>query len=224
MQGQAKCFEKLREIKASGTTIVIVSHSLSQIEQICERSIWIDEGKIRLMGSPTDVHPKYMEYMGQRSKPVTEAHNQAEKGDNSQTDDKIAEVVKAEMTDENGNPKSKFMTGEKAVLKIYYRAKPSEVDKDCLIGLSLLRTDKVICYGTNTQREHIKEIKLNEEGVIMCEIEKLNLVAGSYWFDIAIRSGNMFAYDYKSQAVKFQMYSNIAEVGVARLEHSWKFE
>ena len=116
------------------------------------------------------------------------------------------------------------MTGEKAVLKIYYRAKPSEVDKDCLIGLSLLRTDKVICYGTNTQREHIKEIKLNEEGVIMCEIEKLNLVAGSYWFDIAIRSGNMFAYDYKSQAVKFQMYSNIAEVGVARLEHSWKFE
>ena len=221
---QAKCFEKLREIKASGTTIVIVSHSLSQIEQICERSIWIDEGKIRLMGSPTDVHPKYMEYMGQRSKPVTEAHNQAEKSDNSQTDDKIAEVIKAEMTDENGNPKSKFMTGEKAVLKIYYRAKPSEVDNDCLIGLSLLRTDKVICYGTNTQREHIKEIKLNEEGVIMCEIEKLNLVAGSYWFDIAIRSGNMFAYDYKSQAVKFQMYSNIAEVGVARLEHSWKFE
>ena len=221
---QAKCFEKLREIKASGTTIVIVSHSLSQIEQICERSIRIDEGKIRLMGSPTDVHPKYMEYMGQRSKPVTEAHNQAEKGDNSQTDDKIAEVVKAEMTDENGNPKSKFMTGEKAVLKIYYRAKPSEVDKDCLIGLPLLRTDKVICYGTNTQREHIKEIKLNEEGVIICEIEKLNLVAGSYWFDIAIRSGNMFAYDYKSQAVKFQMYSNIAEVGVARLEHSWKFE
>ena len=36
---QAKCFNKLREIKASGTTIVIVSHSLSQIEQICDRRL-----------------------------------------------------------------------------------------------------------------------------------------------------------------------------------------
>ena len=38
---QAKCFNKLREIKAQGTTIVIVSHSMGQIEQICDRSIWI---------------------------------------------------------------------------------------------------------------------------------------------------------------------------------------
>ena len=36
---QAKCFNKLREIKATGTTIVIVSHSLGQIEQICDRSL-----------------------------------------------------------------------------------------------------------------------------------------------------------------------------------------
>ena len=35
---QAKCFNKLKEIKANGTTIVIVSHSLGQIEQICDRS------------------------------------------------------------------------------------------------------------------------------------------------------------------------------------------
>lgn len=48
---QAKCFNKLREIKASGTTIVIVSHSLGQIEQICDRSIWICEGKIAMEGN-----------------------------------------------------------------------------------------------------------------------------------------------------------------------------
>ena len=37
---QTKCFEKLKSIKASGTTIVIVSHSPGQIEQICDRAIW----------------------------------------------------------------------------------------------------------------------------------------------------------------------------------------
>ena len=38
---QAKCFQKLQEIKAEGTTIVIVSHSMGQIDQICDRCIWI---------------------------------------------------------------------------------------------------------------------------------------------------------------------------------------
>ncbi len=64
---QAKCFNKLREIKGQGTTIVIVSHSLSQIEQICERSIWIDKGQIREEGVPTEVHVKYMNYMSEMS-------------------------------------------------------------------------------------------------------------------------------------------------------------
>lgn len=63
---QAKCFNRLREIKASGTTIVIVSHSLGQIEQICDRSIWINDGKIRADGPPREVHPAYLNYMAQQ--------------------------------------------------------------------------------------------------------------------------------------------------------------
>lgn len=63
---QAKCFNRLREIKASGTTIVIVSHSLSQIEQICDRSIWIQDGLILAEGNPHEIHLKYFDYMGQK--------------------------------------------------------------------------------------------------------------------------------------------------------------
>ena len=55
---QEKCFEKMQEIKKSGTTIVIVSHSLGQIEEICDRSIWIDAGRIRMDGQPKEVHEK----------------------------------------------------------------------------------------------------------------------------------------------------------------------
>ena len=62
---QAKCFNKLREIKAEGTTIVIVSHSLGQIEQICDRSIWIKNGLIEAEGTPKDVNLKYLDYMNQ---------------------------------------------------------------------------------------------------------------------------------------------------------------
>ncbi len=61
---QKKCFDRLKEIKRQGTTIVIVSHSLGQIEEICERSIWIDNGLIRAEGSPVSVHSQYLRFMG----------------------------------------------------------------------------------------------------------------------------------------------------------------
>lgn len=63
---QAKCFEKMREIKASGTTIVVVSHSLPQIEQICDRSIWLEDGLIVDEGLPKYVHENYLAKMEDR--------------------------------------------------------------------------------------------------------------------------------------------------------------
>lgn len=60
---QAKCMNRLKEIKANGTTIVIVSHSLSQIEEICEDCVWIKDGLIEEIGSTKEVIEKYKAYM-----------------------------------------------------------------------------------------------------------------------------------------------------------------
>lgn len=84
---QAKCFNRLKEIKADGATIVIVSHSLAQIEQICERSIWIHDGIIMAEGTPREVHPIYLDYMG--TKRIEIAKNEAmrqKKKENVETD------------------------------------------------------------------------------------------------------------------------------------------
>lgn len=63
MNFQKKCYDRLKEIRAQGTTIVIVSHSLSQIEEICERSIWLQDGVIRADGPAREVHRAYTRYM-----------------------------------------------------------------------------------------------------------------------------------------------------------------
>lgn len=74
---QTKCFNKMLEIKKKGTTIVLVSHSLGQIEQICERSIWIHEGLIRMDGTPREVHNEYLQYMENKRREALD--NKAEK-------------------------------------------------------------------------------------------------------------------------------------------------
>lgn len=59
MNFQEKCFNKLQEIKRNGTTIVIVSHAQGQIEKICDRVVWIDEGEIRDVGDAKIICKEY---------------------------------------------------------------------------------------------------------------------------------------------------------------------
>lgn len=218
---QAKCFNKLREIKRNGTTIVIVSHSLSQIEQICERSIWIDQGSIRMMGRPNDVHPEYMAFMGEKGIFKKSEEIKIQKAVEKEPE-KLVTITNASLLDESGEEKSLFKTGDTVTLKLEYKAKPGQIE-DTFLGLLFFRNDGIVCYGTNTQRERLKPLRLNEKGEIYCKISKLLLVPGEYWIDVAIRKYDMFAYVYQAKAVKFKMFSLVDEVGVARLEHTWEF-
>jgi len=52
---QKKCMEKIMDFKKSGVTIILVSHSIDQVESLCDRVMWIDEHKIKAIGKPKDV-------------------------------------------------------------------------------------------------------------------------------------------------------------------------
>lgn len=57
---QEKCFKKLHELKAAGKTIVIVSHDMNSVKDLCDRAVWIYEGKIRLDGKADKVIDEYL--------------------------------------------------------------------------------------------------------------------------------------------------------------------
>ena len=57
---QDKCFAKLEELKKSDKTIVIVSHSLSAVEKLCDRAIWIYNGEVKMDGNTKKVIKEYL--------------------------------------------------------------------------------------------------------------------------------------------------------------------
>ena len=61
---QDKCFAKLHELKNSEKTIVIVTHDLVQVKKLCNRAVWIKDGKIKMDGNPKEVVDKYIEICG----------------------------------------------------------------------------------------------------------------------------------------------------------------
>ena len=61
---QDKCFQKLDELAKSDKTIVIVSHSLGSIRKLCNRAIWINEGKVAMDGECNKVLDEYLKNCG----------------------------------------------------------------------------------------------------------------------------------------------------------------
>lgn len=60
---QAKCFQKFKEFKQKGVTILYVGHDISLMRSFCDRCIWMNQGEIVSMGDPTYISAKYVEYM-----------------------------------------------------------------------------------------------------------------------------------------------------------------
>ena len=58
---QQKCFNRITEFRESGATIIMVSHSLQQIEKMCQRVAWIDHGNMEIIGPPSQVIAAYRE-------------------------------------------------------------------------------------------------------------------------------------------------------------------
>lgn len=58
-----KCLSRIEEFKAAGTTFVIVSHQSDFIRTKCDRALWLDRGKVRLIGEAGQVIEKYQSFL-----------------------------------------------------------------------------------------------------------------------------------------------------------------
>lgn len=57
---QEKCFNKMRELKAEGKTMVFVTHSMDTVKNLCDRAVWLYEGKVRMDGNTNEVVDEYL--------------------------------------------------------------------------------------------------------------------------------------------------------------------
>lgn len=59
---QKKCEDRINAMISDDTTVIIVSHSLEQIERLCKHCMWLDKGKIKMIGDAQEVCDAYRQY------------------------------------------------------------------------------------------------------------------------------------------------------------------
>lgn len=209
---QSKCFNKLHNIKNAGTTIVLVSHSLSQIEAICDRCIWFRDGIIEKNGLPMEVNAYYMDYM------VRKRLNE-----NTNVNTNIETIVDENLKLNAESNNIYLEVNDSLTVQLSYSTIKNNVDVD--IRFVLYRSDGMFCSGINIP-ESIKEktLKQRKDRVIKFIIEKLVLLPGEYFIDIYYYDLNRVLLKCSRKAAVIVVTSNEkrCDDGIVALSIQWK--
>ena len=237
---QAKCFNKMLELKKREITIVIVSHDLGSIERLCNRAIWIENGKIKDEGIPHDIVAEYLddimskdeskkikvqsnENNQKNSKEKTEERiieKKENKKDKNRTGNKDVEIIGIKLLNEKDEISDTYNSEDKLKIQVKYKRNNDEL-KDSVFGFGIFRNDGLNCYGTNTFIDNFGKIKIQDEGIVEVIIDQIQLLEGKYYLDIAFHDEYGKPYDYIRKIKKFSIYSILKDAGIFRIKHKF---
>lgn len=141
---------------------------------------------------------------------------------NSRYGSEDAKFTDIHMLNEKGEESRIFRTGEKMILDLSYHVENKVTD--AVFGFGIFRNDALWCYGTNTRIDRIANFDIEKDGRYKVILDDINLIPGNYWVDITIEYGEGVPVDYYKQALKFEVVSNLTDVGVTRIPHRWELD
>lgn len=247
MNFQAKCADRIYQMRKEGTTILVVTHDMGTIDRLCDYGIWLDHGKKIDEGEPEYIENAYMTFMSDEKvarKKLEEENRAKEKEEKEQiqkakankeriTITKLGDhfgsgeilITDCKLMDERGVEKHSFHTGDKMALQIKYLCQDDISDINLSLGIEITNSQGTYIYGTNTARDGFKVIKLKEQGEIKVTFENLSLLAGDYNIGIAFSNVEETAnYDYYHKISEFRIYSSNRDLGITRLVHTYEID
>lgn len=172
---QQKCLNKMRELQNAGITVVLVSHSMQQIADTCDRAIWIQDGYVMAIGETGKVIQQYMDFMEGRNK-----QNRVEAQKREIECD--GEITQSEML-VNGcvSPEHRIMSGDDTGFRPHYKGK--ELRK-VLVNIEVVSEKFIMCFTKNFDNEgNFFQV---QEGNFTIELGSLPFYPGKYYINLRI--------------------------------------
>ena len=245
-----KCLDKFAEFRRRSRTVLLVTHSLDLVTRFCDEALWLDAGVVRAQGDPKRVIDAYlMDVARAENETLTQAAGGPKgpplrnvgvgrdagvdlqagprepedmfKAGEGRWGSREAEITAVEMIGASGQSAHLFQSGERVEIRLHVRA--NQRLSDFAFGVGIFNAEGVCCYGTNTLIDGGVAGELAGEGLVVFEIDGLNLVEGTYKLDVAVHRQDGVPYDYHRLLYTFRVKSPLKEVGIFRPPHRWSF-
>jgi ABC-2 type transport system ATP-binding protein len=200
---QRKCLDRIKRFQSDGRTIVLVTHSLDQVRQLCDRVVLLDGGRVAVDGTPADAVRHFREA------------NAAQDALEQESREHVLRIENIRVVDDQGRPVSTIQSG--SPLTVDYDVVADHPVDDWAAGIALTAGTGLVLHGTNTVLQGMELAPVAGRHTVRFAFDVLPLVEGQYWVTAAVHP--MVGPDYHrvERGASFQVSSRSLDAGVVAL-------
>jgi lipopolysaccharide transport system ATP-binding protein len=223
---QEKCMQRIRELRAGGTSVLFASHSLEQVAQECDDVLWLANGRMQALGEAEDVVEQYrnsMEVATLRATPapppedvaVLAALAEERDDDDDEEDDEHegegldrlilqtnrfgsqeVQIEAVSITSPDGEPNTAAPEG---TVDVGFTIRSAEVRDEVFVSVSIHRPEGSInAIDLNSDADEVRVGPVGPEGRrVTLSLDDLELAPGDYYVDVGVYPTDWgLSYDY----------------------------
>ncbi len=213
---QQKCYQRILDLKANGTTILFISHNLEAVQRLCDRVLLLEQGMVLRDGAPAETILYYrQEVLRKRFQPAT-----AKTGVEATTEPAELELGQVQLLTAAGEERDTFDTGDPVQVRIPFVAhRPIQQPS---VTVTLERLDGLICHEASTAASGLAWTVWEGPGTVTLQYAALNLLPNTYQVMIGIHEGrNPIPFVRFCHQRYFHVTSLHTTRGTVHLDHEW---
>jgi lipopolysaccharide transport system ATP-binding protein len=193
-----KCMARVEELRERGTSLLFASHDLEQVTEVCDRALWLQEGRVRVQGEAEHVVEEYQQAMQAETFARTPAPEEEVAGTLKLRENRfgtqeltIEEVVIEGSADGVAEPDGTLS------VNLRLRRDGSPILRP-IVGVTIYRVEgDVACCEANTETDEVSLGEVDGEIWVNFSWDRVQLLPGEYVVDVGVYEHEWnFAYDY----------------------------
>ena len=220
MHFQKKCVDRIFQFREAGKTIIFCSHSMYDVQQVCDEVIWIKDGRIEQRGTPIEITAEYANY--ERS--LDEAPGHELMGLEQVQKENPPRLDRVVLVDDAGEPVSEVDSGVTLAMQLDYHV-PETFDEKLNCGFAIWRSDNVLIASATSHHDRV-EVPRTPGGKFRVNIRvpRLDLLTGEYTvIGYIYDDSGLHIYDHRINDLPLVIKPSERH-GVLSLNHTWEFQ
>ena len=230
MAFQQKCLDRIEQFRKRGCTIVLITHEIGQVEKLCDRAIWLDQGRVAGFGEPAMVIDAYRDAMGRETRARTKGEALTEttpqgavlEMNKNRFGSLEATIASVRLLDLAGREVERITGGDPLVVEITCGA--AELQEQAILSIGFGNSEQVDCLEINNEGEGVALPVLQQLGTVRIVIDRLDLAPGAYALTVGLYKRDWsYALDYHWRVYPLLVEGRPVARGTISPPREWNF-
>jgi ABC-2 type transport system ATP-binding protein len=212
---QKRCLDRIADLQGAGRTIVFVSHDLGTMRELCQRAIWLHDGRVMVDGPADRAIGLYTQSQDRRGQAQGVDTGRLRRWGSGE-----ATIEGVRLLDASGVDTKSLRHGEAASIELEVACRQHL--PGVAAGVGVFKRDGTYCTGLNMNADGTAASFTSGRHQLRLHLEKLTLNPGSYLLDIALfESSTGDIYDFSSRETVLEIDGSGRREGIFEMPHRW---